>query len=111
MFSVFASTLEQAFDPIFTRIDFDVDVDARRGEIHVAGVFDLTGEPIRNMVTGAEHRARIDLPHGFEYELAEIGSGTSRSHGNIALDLKGTYAQFARLHMNNKGPIRHRTAA
>ncbi|NUO85496.1 MAG: hypothetical protein HOQ37_05295, partial [Cupriavidus sp.] len=52
-----------------------------------------------------------DLPHGFEYELAEIGSGTSRSQGNIALDLNGTYAQFARLHMNNKGLIRHRTGA
>jgi hypothetical protein len=111
MFSVFASTLEQAFDPIFTKIDFDVDVDARRGRIHVEGVFDVAGEPIRNMVTGDEHRVRIDLPHGFEYELAEIGSGTGHSHGNIALDLKGTYAQFARLHMNNKGPIRHRAAA
>lgn len=111
MFSVFASTFEQAFDPIFTRIDFDVDVDARRGRVHVEGVFDLVGEPIRNVVTGAEHRARIDLPHGFEYELAEVGSGTSRSKGNIALDLEGTYAQFARLHMNNKGVIRHRTAA
>lgn len=111
MFSVFASTLEQAFDPIFTQIDFDVDVDARRGRIHVDGVFDLVGEPIRNVVTGAEHRARIELPHGFEYELAEIGSGTGRSHGNIALDLEGSYAQFARLHMNNKGLIRHRTTA
>ncbi|KVZ44244.1 DUF1326 domain-containing protein [Burkholderia ubonensis] len=111
MFSVFASTLEHAFDPIFAKIDFDVDVDARRGRIHVEGVFDVVGEPIRNPVTGAEHRARIDLPHGFEYELAEIGSGTSRSRGNIALDLKDTYAQFARLHMNNTGPIRHRTAA
>lgn len=111
MFSVFASTLEQAFDPIFTRIDYDVDVDARRGRIHVEGVFDVTGEPIRNPVTGNEHRARIDLPHGFEYELAEIGSGTSKSQGNIALELKNSYAQFARLHMNNKGPIRHRAAA
>ncbi|KVC76996.1 DUF1326 domain-containing protein [Burkholderia ubonensis] len=111
MFSVFASTLEHAFDPIFAKIDFDVDVDARRGRIHVEGVFDVVGEPIRNPVTGAEHRARIDLPHGFEYELAEIGSGTSRSRGNIALDLKDTYAQFARLHMNNTGLIRHRTAA
>ncbi|SOY68945.1 conserved hypothetical protein [Cupriavidus taiwanensis] len=111
MFAVFASTLEHAFDPIFTKIDFDVDVDARRGRIHVEGVFDTVGEPIRNPVTGADHRARIDLPHGFEYELAEIGSGTSRSQGNIALELNGTYAQFARLHMNNKGLIRHRTAA
>ncbi|MFS8981473.1 DUF1326 domain-containing protein [Cupriavidus necator] len=111
MFSVFASTLEQAYDPIFTKIDFDVDVDARRGRIHVEGVFDIVGEPIRNPVTGAEHRARIDLPLGFEYEIAEIGSGTSRSQGNIALNLNGSYAQFARLHMNNKGLIRHHSAA
>ncbi|SOZ39043.1 DUF1326 domain-containing protein [Cupriavidus neocaledonicus] len=111
MFAVFASTLEQVFDPIYTKIDFDVDVDARRGRIHVEGVFDTVGEPIRNPVTGVDHRVRIDLPHGFEYELAEIGSGTSRSQGNIALELNGTYAQFARLHMNNKGLIRHRTAA
>ena len=110
MFSVYASTIEQAFDPIFTQIDFDVDVDARRGRVHVEGVFDLVGEPIRNLVTGDEHRVRIDLPHGFEYELAEIGSGTGRSRGNIALDNAGTYAQFARLHMNNQGLIRHRTA-
>ena len=48
--------------------------DARRGRIHVDGVFDLAGDPILNPVSGAEHRARIDLPHGFEYELAEIGS-------------------------------------
>ncbi|NIE55419.1 MULTISPECIES: DUF1326 domain-containing protein [unclassified Burkholderia] len=111
MFSVFASTLEQAFDPIFTKIDFDVDVDARRGRIHVDGVFDVEGNPIRNPVTGAEHRARIDLPHGFEYELAEIGSGTSRSQGHIPLTLDGTYAQFARLHLNNHGLVRHRVAA
>jgi hypothetical protein len=111
MFSVFASTLEKVFDPIFTTIEYEVDVDARRGKVSVDGVFDLTGEPIRNPISGQEHRARIDLPHGFEYELAEIGSASSRSRGNIALDLKNSYAQFARLHMNGKGPIRHRTAA
>ncbi|MEO5845402.1 MAG: hypothetical protein ABIQ33_11235, partial [Caldimonas sp.] len=59
-------------------------------------------------VSGEEHRARIDLPHGFEYELAEIGSASSRSTGTIPLDLKNSYGQFARLHLNNKGPVRHR---
>jgi len=111
MFAVFATTLETAYEPIFTTIDFEVDVDARRGRIRADGVFDLAGEPIRNPVTGAEHRARIDLPHGFEYEVAEIGSGSSRSQGNIAIELQNSYAQFARLHMNNRGPIRHRAAA
>ena len=111
MFSVFASTLEQAFDPIFAKIDFDVDVDARRGQIHVDGVLDVVGEPIVNPVTGAEHRVRIDLPGGFEYELAEIGSGTGNSHGHIELDFERTYAQFARLHLNNHGVVRHRAMA
>ncbi|HYL90263.1 MAG TPA: DUF1326 domain-containing protein [Burkholderiales bacterium] len=110
MFSVFASTLEKAFDPIFTRIDFDVDVEGRRGKVRVEGVFELDGQPIRNPVTGKEHRARIDLPHGFEYEVAEIGSASSRSRGNIAIELKDSYAQFAHLHLNNKGPVRTRAA-
>ena len=111
MFAVFATTLEQVYDPIFTQIDYDVDVDGRRGTLHVEGVFDLIGEPIRNPVTGQEHRARIDLPHGFEYEIAEVGSGTSNSRGPIELDLKTSYAQFARLHLNNKGVVRHRATA
>jgi hypothetical protein len=110
MFAVFATTLEKAFDPIFTRIDFDVDVESRRGKVRAEGVFELEGQPIRNPVTGQEHRARIDLPHGFEYEVAEIGSASSRSHGNIKLELKDSYAQFAHLHLNNKGPVRQRAA-
>ena len=111
MFAVFATTLEQVFEPIVTTIDYEVDVDARRGRVRAAGVFELEGRPIRNPVSGQEHRARIDLPHGFEYELAEVGSASSRSQGAIALELKDSYAQFARLHLNNRGVVRHRAAA
>lgn len=111
MFAVFATTLEKVFDPIFTRIDFDVDVEGRRGKVRADGVFELEGRPILNPVSGKEHRARIDLPQGFEYEIAEIGSASSRSSGNISFELKDSYAQFAHLHLNNKGPVRHRAAA
>jgi hypothetical protein len=111
MFAVFATTLEKVYDPIFTDIDFDVDVDARRGKVRAAGVFELSAEPIRNPVTGDEHRVRIDLPHGFEYELAEIGSGTGQSQGALQLKLDKTYAQFARLHMNSHGVVRTRATA
>ena len=111
MFAVFATTYEQVFEPIFANIDFDVDVDARRGKLRVDGVVELDGQPIRNPVTGKDHRARIDLPNGFEYELAEVGSASSRSHGKLALELTNSYAQFARLHLGNKGVIRERAAA
>jgi hypothetical protein len=111
MFAVFASTLETVFDPVIAPIEFDVDIDARRGRVRVKDVLHIDGQPIRNPVTGAEHRVRIDLPHGFEYELAEIGSGTGRSRGNVAMELHDSYAQFARLHLNNHGPVRHRAVA
>lgn len=111
VFAVFATTFEKVFDPIFTRIDAQIDVDARRGKIRAEGVLEIDGQPIRNPVSGQEHRARIDLPNGFEYELAEIGSGTSHSTGNIALKLENSYAQFARIHLGTQGVVRHRAAA
>jgi hypothetical protein len=111
VFAVFATTMEKVYDPVFAPIDCAIDVDSRRGRATVAGILTLEGQPIRNPVTGKEHRARIDLPDGFEYELAEIGSGTSHSQGNVALDLRDSYAQFARIHLNNHGVVRHRAVA
>jgi hypothetical protein len=106
VFNVFASTMEQIFEPVFAEIDFEVDIDARRGRVHVKDLVDTVGEPIRNPVTGEEHRARIDIPDGFEYTIAEIGSASTKTQGNIQLDLKDSYAQFAHLHLNNHGIVR-----
>lgn len=105
MFNVFASTMEEVFDPVFKPIEIEIDVDGRRGRVHVDGLVEMAGEPIRNPVTGDEHRVRIDMPAGFEYSLAEMGSGTSTTQGPIPLTLKDSYGQFARLHLNNQGPV------
>ena len=107
MFNVFASTVETVYDPVFTKISFDVNIEERNGRINVEGYFETVGEPIRNPVTGDPHRVRIDLPHGFEYSIAEIGSASSNVRGPIPLTLKHSYGQFAHLHLNNHGPIRN----
>ncbi len=109
VFAVYASTMVEVYDPIFAPVSFEVDVEGRSGHFSVPGLTETKGEPIRNPITGAEHRARIDLPHGFEYEIAEIGSGTSKTQGKIELDLKDSYGQFAHLHLNNHGVVRHRS--
>ena len=57
-------------------------------------------------MTGGPHRARINLPDGFEYTVAEMGSGTTKATGAIQLDLSGTYGQFNVLHMNQDGVVR-----
>ena len=106
MFAVYASTVTKLFDPIFAPIDFEVDADGRTGRLVVDGVIDMKGEPIRNKVTGDEIRARIDLPNGFEYTLAEIGSGTTKTSGNIQLEMTDSYGQFANIHLGNHGIVR-----
>src|ERR1700687_4069015 len=110
MWWVFSAMSPNKLKPLSKPIDFTVDVDARRGRLSIPGVIETTGEPIRNPVTGAEHRARIDLPNGFEYELAEIGSGTTRAMGELKLDLKDSYFQFARIHLSHQGVVRKASA-
>ncbi|MFL5238497.1 MAG: DUF1326 domain-containing protein [Rhizomicrobium sp.] len=106
MFAVYAATVSKMNSPVFTKIEFDVDVDARRGRIVVKDYIETTGEPIRNKVTGAESRAQIVLPQGFEYTVADIGSASSATKGPVKVEMKDTYGQFARLHLNNHGVVR-----
>ena len=47
------------------------------------GWIDARGEPIRNPVTGEETRARINLPSGFEYDVAEQGRGWAKTKGPV----------------------------
>jgi hypothetical protein len=103
MWWVYNAMCPHKLEPVFAPIELDLDLDARRGRMVVPGVVESTLEPIRNPVTGAEHRARIDLPHGFEYRLAEVASGHSKSTGPIALDLQGTHAHFCNIHLTHRG--------
>jgi len=105
MWWVFSAMCTTKHPPIFAPIDLAIDIDGRKGHLLIKGVVESTGVPIRNPVTGAEHRARIDLPSGFEYRIAEIGSGRTKASGTIKLDLKDTYAQFAHIHLSDKGIV------
>ena len=107
VFAVFASTIETMHEPVVTPIHFEVDVDGRRGRLSIPDYVEMHGEPIRNPMTGAEFRGQIRLPDGFEYEVAEIGSATSRTTGGpMEIDIQSKYAQFAGIHMNSHGVVR-----
>jgi len=106
MFAVYASTVSKMNPPVFTQIELELDIDGRKGRIFVKDYIDTHGEPIRNKVTGAQARAQIVLPNGFEYAVAEIGSASSTAQGPVRFDTKDTYGQFARLHLNGHGVVR-----
>ena len=107
VFAVFASTIETMHEPVFAPIDFEVDVEGRRGRLRIDGYVEMSGEPIRNKVTDAEQRAQIRLPDGFEYEVAEVGSATSRTLGGpMRIEITDKYAQLANLHLSTHGVVR-----
>jgi len=102
-FYIFHSTMSRVLDPIYAPIEFECDVEARRGRIVIPGLVEARGEPIRDEVNDTEHRARIDLPNGFEYRIAEIGRSFTRTRGEIELQFDDTYGQFNEVHTSNRG--------
>ena len=105
-FFVFNSTMSEVLPTLYAPVRVEVDVAARRGRIEVPGLVESTGTPILDPFSGAEFRAAIHLPGGFEYTVAEMGSGESRASAGLRIELSGSYGQFNQVHMNQDGPIR-----
>ena len=107
MFAVYASTVTTMHEPVFIDIDFEVDVEGRRGRLRIEDYVEMVGEPIRNKVSGEESRAQIVLPAGFEYAVADIGSASSRTLGGpMQVEFADSYGQFANLHLDSHGVVR-----
>jgi hypothetical protein len=106
---VFHAMSSTVHEPIFRPIQFEVDIDQRRAQVLIPGVLEASGRPIRSPATGDEHRVRIDIPNGIEFELAEIGSATTKASGPIPLDLDDTFGQFNILRHSGSGVV-HKAA-
>jgi hypothetical protein len=103
IFNVFAGTLAKVHDPVFAPIEFEANEDARTGHFSVKGIVETTVTPIRNPVTGAEHRARVTIPQGFEYHHAEYASGATKAKGAIVHDWTDRHAHITQLNIGTHG--------
>ncbi len=86
-------------------IEFEVDLEARRARVAIPGVLESVGSPIKSPATGQEHRVRIEIPNGIEFESAEVAIATTRAIGAIPLDLADTYGQFNLLRHSGRGVV------
>ena len=107
---VFHAMSSRIHETLFLPIEVEIDVAARRARASIPGVFEASGKPIVSPATGEEHRVRIDIPHGIEFEIAEVGRASTRNSAAVALDLDGSYGQFNRIHHTGKGVVRTRAA-
>jgi hypothetical protein len=74
----------------------------------IPGLLESTGRPIMSPATGEQHRIRIDIPNGIEFEIAEIGSASTKATGLIGLDLNDSYGQFNTVHHSGTGVVHTR---
>jgi len=103
LFEIFATVTAQVSEPIFVPIRFESDQETRIGRLEVPGLGAFKAEPIRNPVTGEEHRARIDLPNGFEFKLAEVANcleGRAKIGDKVIFN-QNSYACFASVDLTN----------
>jgi hypothetical protein len=105
---VFHAMSATVHGPIFKRIDFEVDIERRTARVSIPALLESTGWPIISSATGEQHRVRIDLPNGIEFEIAEIGSASAKATGPITLDLNDSYGQFNIIRHSRRGMIRTR---
>lgn len=106
IFWVFSAMSPNKLETLYLLIEMDIDVDGRTGWISAPGVFETSAEPLKNPVTGDPHQARINLPHGFEYRIAEIATGTTKTSGQINLPKNdGTHAHFVDIHLSVTGVL------
>lgn len=103
IFNVFATVIDHIHDPVFLPILFEADRERRVGRVSVAGVIDTEVNPIRNPITGDEHRARVALPNGFEYKEAEFASGDTNADGPVSLSWTSSHAHLAILDLSTHG--------
>jgi hypothetical protein len=96
-FEIFASVLPNVREPMTAPIEFESDRDGRVARVKIGDIAASRVEPIKNPVDGSELRARIDLPEGFEYNIAEVGNtveATATTEAPLDLKLENTYAQL-----------------
>jgi hypothetical protein len=103
LFEIFASVTTTVLDPVYVPIHFEFDYERRLARLEVPGFGDFAAEPIRNPVTGEEHRARINLPDGFEYKVAEMANclHNRAAIGDKLIANTNSYAQFASVEWTN----------
>lgn len=103
LFHIFSLIVSRMLDPIFAPITFAFDMDGRSARVSIPGVLETESQPIRNPVTGAEHRIQVVMPDGFEHHRAEIASARIESTGGIKFSVSEGHSSLAKVEQTPAG--------
>lgn len=97
LFQIFSLIVSKMLDPIFAPIEVAFDMDRRTARVSIPGVLETESKPIRNPVTGAEHRIQIVVPEGFEHHRGEIASARIDSTAGIKFNVAEGHSTLSKV--------------
>ena len=103
VFQIISAITETICEPIFAKIDFEWDLEARRAKVIVGAYVRAYSEPIRNPITGKEQRTITFQPNGWMYREGENLSGFAKARGPIKFDLFRRHSALAKIFWSREG--------
>jgi hypothetical protein len=103
VWQIFSTTMARTLPTLYQPISLSIDVDNRRASVRVPGLLESDASPIPGV--NAPHRARLELPAGFEFRVAEVARGTTRAMGPLELSLSDSHAHLAHVHWSTRGVV------
>ena len=103
LFHIFSLIVSKMLDPIFAPINVAFDMDRRTAQVSIPGVLETTSRPIRNPVTGADHRIQVVMPDGFEHHRAEIASARIDSTAGVKFSVSEGHSTLAKVNQTPAG--------
>ncbi|MBM3492594.1 MAG: DUF1326 domain-containing protein [Alphaproteobacteria bacterium] len=95
LFHIASLIVTKMHEPLFAPFQWQLDLAGRRARLNVLGILETDVEPIKNPVTGADHRIQVHMPEGFEHRRGEVASARIASMGAIKLQVEQGHSTLA----------------
>ncbi|MBI3434700.1 MAG: DUF1326 domain-containing protein [Proteobacteria bacterium] len=103
LFHIVSLIITKMLEPVFAPIEMTFDYAKRRARLSIPGVLQSDVEPIRNPISGAEHRIRVVMPDGFEHHEGEVAHATIDSLAGIRFKVAKGHSTLARVEQTPAG--------
>ncbi len=105
---VFHAMSDTIHPTLYKPIECEIDINEVTARVVIPGMVESTGGPIRPDHTAESvHRVKIVIPGGIEFEVAEMGSASSKTGKESAVEfnLENSYGQWNKLKHSGSGVV------
>jgi hypothetical protein len=109
LFEIFAAICPHVHEPLFVPIEFEFDLDQRRGRLKAGDALEMEVESLRQIDSDEPFRVVVQIPGGFEYtgegNTAETALAKRiRARGGVQFDVTDGHSSMTRVQHSGEVP-------